>query len=685
MDVAAIAGLLAVGYLLSRGQAKQEQAEGFESHTDSDRSMPDLANGGLPPPIYTDARTPPNQATVPGKPRTPYRTADDNLDLFYNLPSGGSLPSQPYLQEDLYARSLVYQNPPPVAPPRPNQAVTAQVRVNTDGVEAPPVYNSGKTIISPLSGLPMTPDEFTHNNMVPYFRGSAKQNMRDDIHRQTLDNYTGAGSTVISKREMAPLFEPTREPMGNPNGLESVTDFMQDRIVAPTNRANETPIEPTMVGRGIAQGYSSFPVGGFQQFEVLEVAKQRATIDELRAESNPRVTYETPVVAGKWVNSMPALTGEVRKYRPDKFWLNEEGERNLVTVGENSRPTERPAIVMPGQQRADTSKEIFGPASMAESKQTYNVPSFRAPLANQFDGYGYRNADGSTYGVRNTDATNNDFGKAAYDLPTNQRNVTGERNQGLNLTTAGVPKGLTVYDPNDVARTTVRETTGASDYAGIAGLGSAPQKLTVYDPLDVTRATQRNTMAEPDKMLNVTRSGVPGAATLPMQDGMRLTTRLNTSQSYGGSAALATGKFGQSYDGAYNMRQNPNKELLSAGRQPVAGAGLLSLFNGEDSVNITTLRKVEADYINDRDNTVDRVVGPPVGIEAIGIQRPRQPLKLDISVDRNIHEILDTLNDNPYALPVHRIAAGLAGPAELAAATMGGGYVMGGVKSYAHS
>jgi hypothetical protein len=205
----------------------------------------------------------------------------------------------------------------------------------------------------------------------------------------------------------------------------------------------------------------------------------------------------------------------------------------------------------------------------------------------------------------------------------------------------------------------VRETTGFSDYVGVAGLGSAPQKLTVYDPLDVTRPTQRNTMAEPDKALNVSRAGVPGAAMLPMQDSVRLTTRANTSAStaYGGIAAQAQGKAGQNYHGAYNMRQNPTKEVISAGRQPIAGAGLMSVFNGEDNMNITSLRKVEADYINDRDNVVDRVVGPPRGAESIGMTRPRQPLNLDISVDRNIHEILDTLNDNPYAIQLNKVVS----------------------------
>ena len=67
------------------------------------------------------------------------------------------------------------------------------------------------------------------------------------------------------------------------------------------------------------------------------------------------------------------------------------------------------------------------------------------------------------------------------------------------------------------------------------------------------------------------------------------------------------------------------------------------------------------DSLNDRGNTSERVIGPPLGKEALGLLRPRNILKLDISRERNIHEILDTLDDNPYALAVHKIAQG--GPA----------------------
>jgi hypothetical protein len=156
---------------------------------------------------------------------------------------------------------------------------------------------------------------------------------------------------------------------------------------------------------------------------------------------------------------------------------------------------------------------------------------------------------------------------------------------------------------------------------------------------------------------------------------MRLTTKqsISANSEYTGTAGAAVPNR-QKYDYAYAMNQNPTKETVSAGRKPVAGNGALPLFNGEDYMNVT-YRRPDSDSLNDRANVSDRVIGPPLGAESIGLQRPRQPLELDVAMDRNIHDILDSLNDNPYALPVHRIAAGLAGPAEMAAAYANGGYV----------
>ena len=656
----ALAALLGVGYVLTKDKAPA----GVESFASADDKTPDGSNeefpqGGQPPYLSPESRTQPGYGTVPGKPRQPRYGPDGQLDQFYQLPSGGSLPANPITQPDLYPRTdrNILFSSASQAPQAPQTAVTSQVRMNVPGFEAPPVYNSGKTVISPLTGIPMGADEFTHNNMVPFFRGSVKQNMTDDANRSKLDNMIGTGYDQIEKREQAPLFDPHREPTGNITGLESMTDFAQDRILASTNRAFEKPVESTKVGPGLEQGFSSLPIGGFQQFETLEVAKRGLSVDDIRYTSNPKITYEGVVIPGQAIGTQRGDIGEVRKYHPDKFFVNDHGERNFVAGNsENMKPTARASQVMKFQARTETSTDAQGPAVSSDFKETYNVPSFRAPFARQQDGYGYRNADGSTYGVPDTDATNNDFGASSYELPVNQRNVTGERGQTLNLKTAGTPAALTVYDPNDVARTTVRETTGANDWIGGA-VGVEAKKLTVYDPSDITRITHRNTNAEVDTALNVTRAGVPGNRTLQFPDGWRATSKefISANSAYTGSAGQARAKGEQVYDGAYAMRQNGMKELTSVGRQPEYGNGIKPIFNGEDNINLS-YRKITTDVLNDRDNTVNRVVGPAAGTEAIGLQRPKQILRLDVAQDRNIHEILDSLDDNPYALPVYKIA-----------------------------
>lgn len=652
MEVAALAALLGLGYALTKARSTEEQKEGF----DPEGRIEIFPDGGMPPPLYPQDRTPGDQATIPGKPRMTTRLADSELDLYYDLPSGGSVTTG--TDSDMYRRSLIYSTPAnSLTPQAPPTSVTAQVRMNNSGDEAPPIYNSGKTVVSSLTGIAMPAEDFKHANMVPFYRGSLKQNMTDTGNSHALDDMAGAGSTVISKREMAPLFDPHRGIVGNVNGMESSTDFMQDRMIVSTNRAGEVPIEPVRVGPGLNQGFTPFASGGFQQLDVNEIMRGFKSIDETRVESNPRVTYSAPVIPGNSQALQRGDIGEVRKYRPDSFFLNESGERNMVSVSENSKPMAQPDQVFKFQSRTETSSEVVGPATASDFKETYTVPSFRAPFARQQDGFGFRNSDGSTYGVRDTDKKNNDFGKASYELFTNQRNVISERGQALNLTVADGPKALTVYDPNDIARTTIRESTAANDHVGIAGLAGVAQKLTVYDPTDITRITTRNVNYEPDHALNVTRAGVPGQATLLYPDGVRNTTKavLSAESDYKGSAGPAVQSAEQVYDFAYASRTNPTKEVVSKLRKPIAGNGFLPIFNGEDYVNMS-IRRPDMDSVNERSNTSDRVIGPPLGADAIGIQRPPQELMMDISVERNIHEILDSLDDNPYALPLFKIA-----------------------------
>ena len=63
---------------------------------------------------------------------------------------------------------------------------------------------------------------------------------------------------------------------------------------------------------------------------------------------------------------------------------------------------------------------------------------------------------------------------------------------------AQIPNKQTVYDPNDVARTTIKETL-ISRKGNVKG----PNKLTVYDPNDVAKTTIKETLIHNNRKGNL--------------------------------------------------------------------------------------------------------------------------------------------------------------------------------------
>jgi hypothetical protein len=181
-----------------------------------------------------------------------------------------------------------------------------------------------------------------------------------------------------------------------------------------------------------------------------------------------------------------------------------------------------------------TTREYAGVAGQAEGKATYTIGSTRAPHVQQMGSYGYRNANLTDTFNNNTDAEQNDYGKAGVEIRPNERFYTGERVHATNLApdagqgslplqdaarqtraeeliqnprSAGNFTALgggsmaekpTVYDPNDTMRTTIKETTIDNDWIGMAAPVEAQPRLTVYDPNDVARTTVRETTEDND-------------------------------------------------------------------------------------------------------------------------------------------------------------------------------------------
>lgn len=657
MEAAALLGLVGLGYIVAKTAGpstptitvkKPEGFVGSPASSDPTRQNPSQYPRG----ILTNM---PKGASSTG--------SGSELDLMFKTPNGQVYPSEP--NPGPYGTPLGYASQkPPIAPlvpspgpaPQSIEAVAPSVAMNPAGVEQNPVYGKSDFVTSELTGQKMPAADFRHNNMVPFFGGSMKQNVAVDTNVSILDSYTGAGSTDLRKKEVETMFNTAQTPYGNPFGMEDNTDFFQSRLDTDPGllrpRNGERPFEPQRVGPAVEEKFGMTGKGGFQQFEIDEVMKRAMpTSDKLRVKDNPKLSYYTPVVPGqRFTAAGPDNPGEVRKYKPDTFYIDQQGERFVGAFSEESqRETARPIQVYKFVTRPETSAELLGPGASQDFGQSYVSGEYRRPMAQQFGGAGFRNADGTEYYPHGETAEMGDYGKHGIEIRPNERNSTEERVMGLNLAPAdnvqvsvhytdsarptnraetvgnirqtgtatgyaGGAPSITVWDPTDVARTTVKETTieWGNLALGVASPADAPTKLKVYDPDDIARPTQK----------------------------AQLSAALGW---YGGGSAVR--KDFTSHEAAYNMRLNPNKEQVAKGRRPIAGNGGMALTNEDPGKQ--TSKKLDADIINDREMRINNVTGLPPGSGDIGQVKYRLPLKLDVSLERNQPAMVSSVENNP--------------------------------------
>jgi hypothetical protein len=538
-------------------------------------------------------------------------------------------------------------------------SATADVMMNPAGIEEEPVYVEGDYVVSPLSGQRMKTSDFVHNNMQPFAK-KFTQNVDYKGNTNSLDYMQGSGDTFIGKREVEPMFDTGKTPYGNVYGLEASAGFIQSRINDPRNRNGERPFEPVRVGSAVGEGFGQTGKGGFQQTEINDLMmKNIRRTDDLRVATNPKLTYKMPVVPGQHFvgsASAPEAIGEVRKYKPDRFYIDENGERFGVGTSEVTKETSRSIQVMRHTTRPETSVSYSGPAQSTDYNTSYVVGSYRNPMTQSYAADGFRNADLSTYTKPDTDAPENDYGRSSWEARPNERDSTRERTMGLNVAPAeagattihyedsgrptrraetegnirqaGTPVGyaggapaVTVWDPEDIARTTVRETTIQRDRFGIAAVADGPTKLIVYDPDDIARPTQKHQISA-------------------------------KSEYFGGGQAAH--QRSMSHASAYNMRLNPSKQQIAKGRKPVAGNGVVGTFKGDPGQQRS--KKLNTDFINDRTPAVNYVPGIPTGVGDIGAMKFRTPVKLDVSMERFNQDMVSAVESNPLNISLRKNA-----------------------------
>ena len=362
-------------------------------------------------------------------------------------------------------------------------------------------------------------EDFTHNNMVPFYGTNITQDTRahNRAHDGVLELYTGQFKLNRPQKKECGLFFKPVAGMTNIYGSHEKRDLSRYKPNNTGKKHNELPFEQKRVGRGLNKGFTDKPSGGFHQ--TLRIMPK--TIEQLRVD--PVVETEGRVKAGGSHIGKRTLVAQMYRNRPELLVENKKGERNFTTVGAVRGRKLRPCVVLRDTHRKKSKFLITG-AKATEVSKPLIAPKTKVSRRKNFHNTPFRNATGVDQ------KKVNDYGKSGYKNRVNSRAITGTRthiiapkgstmkgkkrtydtarktrkqhyiHHGRPYGNAGVqqPAQGPSYNPKEwAARTTIKQTTQDRDHIGFtAQIGGGA--LPAYNPQEwaarttVAQTTQNN-------------------------------------------------------------------------------------------------------------------------------------------------------------------------------------------------
>lgn len=390
------------------------------------------------------------------------------------------------------------------------------------------ILNSSKPVS--LTGNERENTDFTHNNMVPFFGSKVRQNVDLNASNTRLETFTGINRERKNKEEISSMFKLEKDDIF---GAKSMTDDFKNRYNASRYYQNTPLSQPINVGPGLNQGYTSEPSGGFQQENTLDFVKQ-PTVDELRVKTNPKLTYEGRIVNG-FKGSRREVEPNVVQNRVIRFHEYREAPRMNTTVV-TSAPRAEENFLDRTTNRQDTLNSYTAPAGPTIVTKPASNEEWRNRVVHKqnLSGYGVRNA-GST---KRQSRLNIKYCSEKMPEDPKENKYIGHVKSALQQIVApiqdvlrttvketnihdsrmagnygSVVKKLQTHDPNDTARTTLKETLIDDNHDGF--MSGQVSKLTTYDPNDAARATIKETNIHDNRLGQIRQLANAGHSQLP--------------------------------------------------------------------------------------------------------------------------------------------------------------------------
>jgi hypothetical protein len=434
-------------------------------------------------------------------------------------------------------------------------------------------------VYSPLTGSKIPVEKFTHNNMKPYFGGKLKQNMSTDIYESKLENFTGVSKNNFKKNEEKCFGDLHK----NVNDYQPAYMTQYDRMEKPKVQNNVLPMKQVRVGPGFnsENKYDSSPSGGYQQTDLAYNANMYKSVDDLRVKSNPKVTYDGVIVEGHKEYTRGKFE-PLNKNRVERVY-NQSHENLLKTTGAYRKPAMKPCQEVKKTNRQETVQEYKGiPHDPTKSK--YDASQVSGPVKKTIlEEFGLRNLN-VFEGKKSAD----DYGKKNIQVYQNERDITSTKTRNGNVTTliksliapiqdilkptqkeylveskrdfggnVNGPNKLTIYDPNGVARTTIKETTIHDNTTGNMKVNSSS---IVYDPSEVAKTTVREALENYTNDINLKGSLKPRVHD---PDDKTSTTIRETTENSERDGNVSFVQHSDGYRNAEFEAKNTNKEITS--------------------------------------------------------------------------------------------------------------------------
>ena len=488
-----------------------------------------------------------------------------------------------------------------------------------------------------LTGDVIQPNDFKHNNMVPFFgsKGGGKA-PSDELAESRLDNLQGSGSQSISKREQAPLFKPA-DNVQLSYGMPNQSDFLQSRMNESNRMANIKPWQEERVAPGLNKGFTTQGGDGFNSGMEARDLLMPKTVDELRVATNPKNTYglaghEGPANYHNKASGNVKTQGRVEKHSVDRDyevgpsrWFTTTGASKAAAARENFRLDET------NRQRSTT--DYYG-ASVSGVDGGYTTRNYTESTKQQL---GATDVAVPSAGGRHR-THDSEYGREGYNLLSNNRTLDGEK------TEFGQVMGMmrAVIAPfDDVFRPSRKEL--LIDNLRVAGNPGAPVSKTTKRGGDGAKPTIRQMTegGQYGKYLNYQgdQSSNGYMNSNPVATAVQRDT---TSTEYIGNANSSETNAPQTYLAAYNQRNSTTKTIPN---RPNPGG--TQVF--QHKVNVET-HKLEGDRRNRREMMPNR------GTHAIPTTQTHgqvyQP-QVQRENDRMAPDLLKAFKSNPYTKSLH--------------------------------